>query len=207
MLKVSAAKRLIVFGISLYLGACADGVGFKEDSKRSSDQNALETPNLPGSHAHSDPDSISTDGSTPLEPLADGDKSGDPGAPPPPLPPGDKSVVDECLKQWTKPPFTAEEAMKPQVINIDSDVNNNALLYSDTTDTEKPKLFLVNFNANVGNQGTVALKNAKGWYCLHIKAKVINNFRIELGCTTQLAIVTQNARNDNKFEQVRDVCP
>lgn len=208
-MKLSLKPSLLsLCAVATLFTACADGVSFKEDSKKSIDSNVIDPPSLPESTAHSDP--THTDGSTPLEHDSDAPASSDPGVSsdnPSTLPPTSKTVLDECLKNWPNHPFTPEEAAKPKIVDINSDVNNNAVLYSDTSETAKPALFLVTFDANVGNQGSLVLKNSKGWYCLHIKAKVINNFRLELGCTSKVAIVSQNARNDNNFEQIRDACP
>ncbi len=204
MLRTSVkVEGLAIGAILVLLTACADGVNFKErNSTKSLEQSTIEGPNTPvGQEGHSEDPG---EGSPEMQ--ANNPEVMDPSAPQNPAVTNDP-VLSECAKKWVKHPFTSEELAKPKVVDINSDVANNALLYSDTVTTAKPTLYLINFDVNVGNQGIFALKNEKGWYCLNMKAKVINNFRLELGCTTQLAIVTQNTRNDNNFQEVRDICP
>lgn len=122
------------------------------------------------------------------------------------LPADEKSALDQCLSKWTSPlpPFSAEQKAKPHVVNINEAKSNNQLIYQDTAATAEPKLFLINLNIDIGNQGEVVLKNPKGWYCLNVKSKVINNFTIHLATDTQYAIISKFAQNDNKFQIIRD---
>ncbi|WP_141736311.1 hypothetical protein [Oligoflexus tunisiensis] len=120
----------------------------------------------------------------------------------------DKTALDACIQQWGKTPFTPEEIARPKLVEINEGVNNNAVIYTDDKVTEKPALFLVNFNINVGNNGQLAFYNPKGWYCFNVKAKVINNFIINAACDTQVAIVSKQAQNDKNFTIAREEpCP
>ena len=123
-----------------------------------------------------------------------------------PLKSDEIAILNDCLKQWTNPPppFTAAEQASPAVVNIDMQKSNNQFLFEDKSASAQPKLFLLNVNTDIANQGSVALKNPKGWYCINVKAKVINNFSILVGHDTQVAIVSKFAKNDNRFTITRD---
>ncbi len=128
---------------------------------------------------------------------------------PPPISTAESQALQECLKQWTNPPhpFTTEALRQPQVVSLKQSSQNNELLYSDNVATDKDKLILINFDISIGNQSSIALKNPKGWYCLNVTAKVINNFKIALACKSQLAIISKLAQNDHNFQVEREACP
>jgi hypothetical protein len=185
--------------LSLITVGCADNKAFNKDAIRQTEQPAGAQP-YAGDEA--------TPGEVAPEATPEAEAPMDPSMPTPPvIPTEDKTALDECLKQWTKPPFTPEQIARPKVVEISQTNNNNAIVYTDQTTTAAPTLYLLNFNINVGNQGTLELKNARGWYCLNVKAKVINNFTLNVACETQVAIVTKSAQNDNNFQIVRDPCP
>jgi hypothetical protein len=120
----------------------------------------------------------------------------------------DKTALDDCIKQWSKTPFTPEEIARPRLVEINDMVNNNAVIYTDDKVTEKPTLYLVNFNIKVGNSGQLGFYNPKGWYCFNVKAKIINNFIINTACDTKVAIVSKQAQNDKNFTIAREEpCP
>jgi len=118
-----------------------------------------------------------------------------------------KKVLEDCLKQWPNSPFSPEALSQAKVIDLQNAPQNNGLLYSDESVSERDRLVLVNFAINIGNQSSIALKDPKAWYCLNVTAKIINNFRIELGCKSQLAILSQAAQNDHNFTVERATCP
>lgn len=184
------------------LTACS-GSQFKAGSTHSEEAAAsleTKTPEETGVAADQSP-TINTESSASPEspalptatPLANGD---------------DRIALDECIKNWSMTPFSAEEIAQPRLIEISEVVNNNALIYSDSKITAKPTLFLVNFNINVGNNGELAFLNPKGWYCFNVKAKIINNFLINTACDTHVAIVSKLAQNDKNFTIAKPVtCP
>ncbi|HYX36946.1 MAG TPA: hypothetical protein VE954_27895 [Oligoflexus sp.] len=136
----------------------------------------------------------------------------DPAAPAPTVTPlvkaEDKTALDECTRQWGKTPFTPQELAAPKLVEINEDVANNAVIFTDDKITAKDTLFLVNFNISVGNNGQLAFMNPKGWYCFNVKAKVINNFVINAACDAHVAIVSKQAQNDKNFMIVRQQpCP
>lgn len=192
-------SSISVLAFCSILAACS-GSQFKTGSAQSADAPAAPetvTPEEIGSTADQVP------GTMPEEPAA-------PGTPPstPLVNDEDKTALNECIKQWGNSPFTPQEIAQPKVIDINADVNNNGVIYTDDKITAKNTLYLVNFNISVGNNGELAFLNPKGWYCFNVKAKVINNFVINAACDTHVAIVSKQAQNDKNFMIARqEPCP
>jgi hypothetical protein len=118
----------------------------------------------------------------------------------------DVTALDECLAGWPDQPFTPDEIKNPTVYNLTENVGNNEVVFTDENQSEQPHLKLVVFDIRIGNQGTMDLLDANGWYCLYFKAKIVNNFEINQQCDSRLAIVEKNAKSSNNFI-INEVCP
>ncbi len=190
--------RTFLIGLTLGILPGCSGSSFTKGSTQSAEAPAVaeEAPQN-GDQAPMSQDPLSTDTTT-----ADAPSTA------PTVLAGDIPALNECLKQWVTNPFTPEEIARPLVININDNVNNNAIIFNDSKVTTKPTLSLVNFNISVGNNGELQFLNPKGWYCFNVKAKVINNFVITAHCDTHVAIVAKQAQNDKNFTiQRQGTCP
>ena len=190
--------RTLLIGLALGILPGCSGSSFNKASTQSAETPAIaeETPQN-GDQAPITQDTLSTDTITANAPSTS-----------PTVAAEDIPALNECIKQWVTNPFTPEEIARPLVININDNVNNNAVIYNDSKVTTKPTLTLVNFNISVGNNGELQFLNPKGWYCFNVKAKVINNFVITAHCDTHVAIVAKQAQNDKNFSiQRQGNCP
>lgn len=115
----------------------------------------------------------------------------------------DDSAIHSCLKAWDKHPFGKNPSYKTlstavKVFGIGKDT-------SDTEETTRPALVMVNPGVNVAGGKVVQVLNPNGWYCFRTTVNVMGGLTIKAHCKAHLATTSGEVMGTAKDSEGKGV--
>lgn len=98
---------------------------------------------------------------------------------------GDSEAVRNCLRNWTKHPFSKNETYRRVKAGVKVfGIGSKGFL--DEEKTTWPQLILVSPGVNVLGKATYQLLNPNGWYCIKANVTVLSKSEIEIACNAHI---------------------